>query len=253
MTDVQRSVGWHEGRAGRITASRMRDVLARSQPKFALCVVDIDGTIIERIGNGKAAEAKAAKMRATGHDVQLAMYDAGEPLKARADYLAELVCERLTGESITTGTAAPMQWGKDVEEAARTAYEARMGVIVQASGFVTHPDREYVGASPDGLIGPDGGMESKCPWNLCVHLNAVRYGMPDEHMPQVQTGMWCTGRAWWDFVSYDPRYPAHLRLYVQRIPRDDAYIARMARECDAFEIEIRNALRELETLEARAA
>ena len=148
----------------------------------------------------------------------------GKPKEARNTYLKKLVVERVTGSATESASSVAMAWGKDAEPFARTEYEAQIGRIVMQSDFLLHPIHKYVGASPDGLIGSDGGYESKCPHNSAVHLWTIRDGMPREHIAQVQGCMWITGRKWWSFVSYDPRMPPDLRLYVQRIDRDDIYI-----------------------------
>ena len=87
-----------------------------------------------------------------------------------------------------------------------------------------HHDVMMVGASPDGLIAPNGGVEIKCPHNPVRHYAALK-GMPTEHAPQVQTCIWLAEAEWWDFVSFDPRFPPHLRLIIHRIERDDGYIS----------------------------
>ena len=51
--------------------------------------------------------------------------------------------------------------------------------------------------------------------------------MPDDHRYQIQMQLACTERQWCDFVSYDPRLPDEYRLYVQRVERDDLFIATM--------------------------
>ncbi len=95
-----------------------------------------------------------------------------------------------------------------------------------------------MGGSPDGLIGDDGGWESKSPWNSANHLTTWLQGMPEEHIPQVQGLMWITGREWWDFQSFDPRLPDPLKVYIQRVPRDEKYIAALEAEVKAFEAEV---------------
>lgn len=150
----------------------------------------------------------------------------------RRNYRAQLVAERLTGVPAESYTNAAMQWGIDTEPLARAAYEALSGNIVEQVAFVTHPEL-MAGASPDGLIDSDGGLEVKCP-NTAQHIDALLKGMPPEHIPQIQGGMWLTGRQWWDFVSFDPRMPEKLQLYVQRIARDDAYITQLAAEVIVF-------------------
>jgi len=162
----------------------------------------------------------------------------------RRNYRAQLVCERLTGVPAESYINAAMQWGIDTEPLARVAYEALSGNIVEQIAFVTHPEL-MAGASPDGLIDLDGGLECKCP-NTAQHIDALLKGMPPEHIPQIQGGMWLTDRQWWDFVSFDPRMPEKLQLYVQRVPRDDAYIANLEKKVRLFLAEVDDLVAQLE-------
>lgn len=171
------------------------------------------------------------------HDV-IALGKGGKPLKARDDYLMKLVTERLTGQQEAGPNSFSLQWGKDAEPFARAAFEAETGLIVTESPFVKHPTIKWVGSSPDGLIGRDDGYESKCPKDSRVHLQTIRDGMPEEHKPQVQGGMWVTGRKRWHFVSFDPRMPDHLRLYHEVIQRDEDYIKRLETEIIKFLAEV---------------
>ncbi len=77
--------------------------------------------------------------------------------------------------------------------------------------------------------------------------------MPPDHMAQVQGVMWIADRQWLDFVSYDPRMPERLRLFKQRIPRDDAFIATLEQEVTEFLAEVAQTVTELETMAAEAA
>lgn len=144
----------------------------------------------------------------------------GKPLKARTDYIGEVVAELLTGQPREQVRAKPLDWGHDVEAAARAAYEAETGLLVDAGGFVLHSTLPYVGCSPDALVGDDGLTQAKCPYNPAVHVETLRNGMPEDHVAQVQGELWVTGRAWSDFISFDPRMPAHRRLYIQRVHAD---------------------------------
>ena len=168
----------------------------------------------------------------------LAVSAKGLPLKAREDYMMQLVTERLYNRPTDSASSQAMQWGKDSEPLARAAYEIQTGEIVLESDFVKHPKIAFVGCSPDGLIGNDGGYESKCPATSRIHVSTWRDGMPKEHAAQVQGCMWVTGRAWWDFISYDPRASEPLRLYIQRIKRDDTYIQILEAEVIKFIAEI---------------
>lgn len=160
---------------------------------------------------------------------------------ARRNYRAQLVAERLTGVPQETYTNAVMQWGIDTEPFAREAYEARTGFLVEQVAFIRHPEIA-AGCSPDGLIESDGGCEIKCPLTA-THIDTLLKGMPAEHQPQIQGAMWLSGRKWWDFVSFDPRMPEKLQLYIQRIPRDEKYIT-------SLELAVRLFLGEVDDLEA---
>jgi len=158
---------------------------------------------------------------------------------ARRNYLVELVAERFTGMLIEKGQSAAMRYGSLTKARALMAYEYHYGVKVVQVGFVAHPDIKWCGASPDGLVGDDGMIEAKCPFNSSIHVETLLASeMPKEHMPQVQGQMWVTGRKWCDFVSFDPRMPKTLRLFVQRIYRDDAYIANMDEMVKGFLLEV---------------
>lgn len=168
----------------------------------------------------------------------LAVGRTGKPLKAREDYLMQLVTERITGQQETGLTSYSLKWGQEAEPFARSEFEAETGLIVIESPFVQHPTIKWVGCSPDGLIGDDAGYESKCPKNSAIHLATIRDGMPEEHKAQVQGCMWVTGRSKWHFVSFDPRMPQHLRLYHELILRDEKYIEHMEAEIVKFLAEV---------------
>ncbi len=185
----QRSEEWHQARLGKVTASRVADVMARTKSG----------------------------------------YGAG-----RANYMAELICERLTGAQAERFTNAAMQWGTDVEPQARASYEIVTGLAVEECGLIDHPAIADFGASPDGLVGADGLVEVKCP-NTATHIETLLAGNVDgKYITQMQAQMACTGRRWCDFVSFDPRLPVDMQLFVKRVPRDDAFISEMLSEIGKF-------------------
>jgi putative phage-type endonuclease len=177
--------------------------------------------------------ARCGKATASRFRDAMATLKNGQPAQAQRDYLTELVVERLTGQPVQKFTTAAMLWGTEQEAAARAAYAQSTGTEVEETGFIAH-DTLYAGCSPDGLVDWDGLIEIKCPYNSAVHIETLLGGMPAEHMPQVQGQMWITGRQWCDFVSYDPRMPEPLQLYVQRIPADPKAIADLAFGISAF-------------------
>ena len=184
---------WFAARVGKVTASRVADVLAK-------------------VKDGEAA--------------------------GRRNYRADLVVERLTGKKTDGFTNAAMQWGVDTEPQARMAYEASTGNLVDLIGFVDHPSIDWFGCSPDGLVGDDGLIEIKCP-NTQTHLDYIEGDQPPKkYIAQMQAQMACTGRKWCDFVSFDPRLPDGLQIFITRLERDNKYILAMEDEVVKFLAEV---------------
>lgn len=185
----QRSEEWFAARVGKVTASRVADLMAKTK---------------------------------------------SGPSASRANYMAELICERLTGQRAECFTNAAMQWGTETEPQARAAYEFVTDNAVTEAGIVFHPSIADFGASPDGLIGIDGLLEIKCPSSATHIETLLTEAIPAKYMTQMQAQMACTGRVWCDFASFDPRLPGDMQLWVRRVHRDDAFIAEMEREVSAF-------------------
>lgn len=168
---------------------------------------------------------------------------------SRANYMAQLVCERLTGMPQESFSNAAMQWGTDQEPIARAEYESLRIVFVDEMGFAQHPTIENAGASPDGLVGVNGLIEIKCP-NTATHIETLLSGEPDaKYMKQMQWQMACTGRTWCDFVSFDPRMPENLRLFIKRVERDDKLIAELEGEVRKFLAELEEKCNKLKGLQ----
>lgn len=164
----------------------------------------------------------------------------------RRNLKARVVAERLTGSPYQDDyISKEMQWGMDNEASARAEYECRAGCFVERTGFIVHPEIDYTGASPDGLVGGEGLLELKCP-NTATHIGYILADIvPAEYQPQMLWQMACTCRQWCDFVSFDPRLPAHLQLFIKRFPRDDKRIAEMEREVVKFLAEVDDVLARL--------
>lgn len=209
---VQGSPEWHALRIGKVTASRVADVIAST-----------------KTGGWGAA---------------------------RANYAAELIAERLTGQPTQMFVNEAMRWGTETEPYARQAYCERFGCDVYETGFVDHPEIAMAGASPDGLVGAYGLLEIKCP-NTATHLDMLLGGsIADKYVVQMQFQMACTGRGWCDFVSFDPRMPATMRLFVRRVEQDVSRIVKLESEVQRFLEEIDGnvrVLRERYEREAQAA
>lgn len=201
---------WFAERAGRITASRICDVMAFSPSGIY----------------------KSGKRKGQAKEVR--------PLKARTDYIHQIAAERITGRAKNQVSASALEWGKECESHAREAYEETRGVLVEEVSFIVHPRHDFIGASPDFLARRlKGGGEIKCPKDQEVHLATLETGLPSEHIEQIQGGLWVTGYDWWDFVSFHPYFPSGRHIYIQRIERDNSYIAQMEAACLSLESEVR--------------
>lgn len=190
---IQGSDEWLQIRCGKVTASRVADVVAKTKTGWGA---------------------------------------------SRANYMAELIAERLTGIPAASYTNAAMTWGTEMEPGARAAYAEQTFDVITQVGFVSHPTIEDSGASPDGLVGDDGLIEIKCP-NTATHIDTLLgQAILAKYVTQMQWQMSCSGRQWCDFVSYDPRMPEDMRLFVQRLPRDDKRIAELENEIITFLAEL---------------
>jgi putative phage-type endonuclease len=187
----QRTPEWFDIRRGKVTASRIGDIL-------------------KTIRNGNWAAS-------------------------RRNYAAQLVAERLTGQTHERFfTNEAMEWGKDQEPIARQLYCAKVGNVVTEIGFVDHPTIPMAGASPDGLVGNDGLLEIKCliPAN---HQEVLLTGdIKDHYKLQMYWQMACTKRRWCDFVSYDPSLPEHMQLFIHRLEWNEAEISNLEMEVKIF-------------------
>lgn len=199
----QRSEEWFAVRRGKVTASRIADLTAKT-----------------RSGYGAS----------------------------RANYMAQLIAERLTGIVAESYTNSAMQWGMDQEPAARSLYELLQGVSVEEVGFIVHPDIAEAGASPDGLVGDEGMVEIKCP-NTATHIETLLSGsVAGKHIKQMQWQMACADRRWCDFVSFDPRMPPDLQMFVTRVDRDTAALIEITGEVVKFLGELESKIEALKNL-----
>jgi len=161
---------------------------------------------------------------------------------AYQNYMADLIAERLTGQKAESFTNAAMQWGVDKEPQARVEYEIKTGLLVEQVAFVEHPTIQMFGCSPDGYVGDDGLIEIKCP-NTSTHIDYIRQDKaPAKYVNQMQCQMAVTGRKWCDFVSFDPRLPEKLQLFIVRLERDDEYISKMEVVVQEFLNEVTSAV-----------
>jgi len=198
----QGTTEWFAARCGKVTASRVADIIAKTKTGFST---------------------------------------------SRDNYMAQLVCERMTGKPAESFSNLAMQWGTDTEPFARAAYEAKMDILVSEVGFITHPRIEMSGASPDGLAG-DGLVEIKCP-NTATHIaTLLDQKVPEKYITQMMWQMACTQRPWCDFVSFDPRMPEKHQLFIKRINFDKQLVDSLENSVIQFLGDVDLKIQQLESL-----
>lgn len=191
---------WFKARLGKVTASRVADVIAKTKSGYST---------------------------------------------SRDNYMAQLICERLTGQQGESFSNAAMAWGSETEPLARSAYENARGLLVTEVGFVNHPNIEMAGASPDGLVETLGMLEIKCP-NTATHIDTLlSLSVPTKYNTQMQWQMRCCNRKWCDFVSFDPRLPQDLQLFIKRVDFDSVYVAMLEKEVNSFLEELVDKIKKL--------
>jgi len=199
----QGTVEWFAARCGKVTASRVADIIAKTKTGFSA---------------------------------------------SRENYMAQLVCERMTEKPAESFSNSAMQWGTDTEPFARAAYEAKVDVLVSEVGFITHPLIKDAGASPDGLVGDFGLVEIKCP-NTSTHIQTLLdQKVPEKYNTQMQWQMASTMRQWCDFVSFDPRMAEGLQIFIKRVEFDPIYVAQLEKEVINFLMDVEDKIQKLNKL-----
>lgn len=189
-------------------------------------------------GSQAWAELRRGKVTASRVADATDLLKSGKPSAKRETYMGELIAERLTGLVVEKYQNELMRHGTAMEPDARALYEFMLGVNVEQIAFVEHPTIPMAGCSPDGLVGSDGLIEIKAP-STSTHVDTLlAQAIPDEYRKQCVWQMACTGRRWVDFISYDPRLPPHLTMFVCRLERADAAIAELETSVRAFLAEI---------------
>jgi len=201
---AQGTQDWFDARNGRVTASRIKDVMAYRKPTKA----------------------------------QLAAGELPGPRQERIDYRTEIIAETLLGEALPHFVSDAMKWGIEQEALASTEYEIESPEDVSGVGFVYHPSIDRAGASPDRLVGKYGLLEVKCP-NTTTHIEWILAGVvPEEHRQQMYFQMRCCERDWCDFMSFDSRLPKRYQKFVKRLFADEAIMDAIDAEVLKFLAEV---------------
>lgn len=165
--------------------------------------------------------------------------------QTKTDMLWEIIAERMFKDSDKENYSSyAMERGKILECEARKLYQVENEVLVRECGFVDMdaPYNHFVGCSPDGLVGEDGGIEIKSPLakNFLQWTGPADGGLEvtyikPEYYTQVQFNLLVTGRKWWDFMYYHPRAGLAVKRYYPD-PEHQQKIIDALNECIRFVI-----------------
>lgn len=153
--------------------------------------------------------------------------------ETRNTLLLKITAERITGKLIeNTYSNSDMERGVNNENIARIGYELFSDNTVQEVGFCELDD--WVGSSPDGLVGEDGIIEIKCPKET-VFLNQIIHNkIKPEYLTQIQFNLYVLDRKWCDYIAYNESF----NLYVKRVERDEEYIDKIKENIERCKIDI---------------
>ena len=183
---------------------------------------------------------RLGKITGTGFSDVVAKGKGGSPSKTRATYLSRKLREHKYGRRFESGVNSyHMKRGVLLEDEGIEVFEFKTHDIVSKVGFVEF--NEWIGVSPDGLIGDDGGIEIKCPMDT-THQKYLDADKITDYDWQVHGNMMVTGRKWWKLVSYHPDFIGNGRddrMLIKTYERDEKKIDELRYECDRFAKELK--------------
>lgn len=141
----------------------------------------------------------------------------------------ESLCKKLVMEFIypqtkSDYTSESMENGNELESSARFLYEAENNVEVIEVGFIQYND--FIGVSPDGLVGEKGIIEIKCPTSKVFFDYMIDGKVDTKYEWQMQMQMLVSGRDWCDYVVYNPNF-AEKGFIVKRIEKNQAMFEKL--------------------------
>lgn len=159
--------------------------------------------------------------------------------KGGMTYVIEIILQRETDGEIENYNLRQFKHGKEYEKEAAFVFKTKTGKEITKYGeeqeFIKISD--YVGCTPDGLVGEDEGIETKCPDSKTHYFNLQNLKAENlkEIYPayywQMQGCMYVTGRKKWYFVSYDPRFKnPEKRILILEIERNEEDILDLKRK-----------------------
>ena len=202
----QRTDEWFQQRLGKVTASRISDVIAKTKTGVSTSRQNYLVQLVSERLTGKKGDSF----------VNQAMLDGIERESA-----ARELYERTKGVSVT-----------------EVGFFDHPTIAMSGAS----PDGA-VNAEEDGKYA--GLIEVKSPIETTHTNTLMSKSVPSKYIPQMQWQLACTGAKWVDFVSYNPNFPEELQLFVARVDRDDTYIGELEAEVIKFLDEVEQTILKL--------
>ncbi len=191
----QRTEEWFQARLGKVTASRISDVIAKTKTGVSTSRQNYLIQLVSERLTGKKGDSYVNQAMLDGIEREDA---------ARSLYMLN----------------------KDVDVTEVGFFDHP---VIKNSG--ASPD----GAVHAEIEGKYAGLiEIKCPIETTHTNTLMSKSVPSKYISQMQWQLACTGAKWVDFVSYNPNFPEELQLFVARVDRDNAYIAELEAEVIKF-------------------
>jgi putative phage-type endonuclease len=193
-------------------------------------------------------KARAGKITASNAWKIIDRTAKGLPTADHTNFKFSLVTERLTGEPTITFVNDAMRHGTNTEPEARAFFSELYDVTVEEVGFMTHPEFEFMGCSPDGIIGGDTLLEIKC-LTTKSHLEMLLSRAPiKDHVLQVQFQMLITGTSLAHLLYYDPRLPLELQSKIFSIEADTEVLNKLRDSAIELDLEVNNIINQLKEI-----
>ena len=199
-------------------------------------------------GSPEWLKARAGKITASNAWKIIDRTAKGLPTADHTNFKFSLVTERLTGEPTITFVNDAMRHGTNTEPEARAFFSELYDVTVEEVGFMTHPEFEFLGCSPDGIIGGDTLLEIKC-LTTKSHLEMLLSRAPiKDHVLQVQFQMLITGTTLAHLLYYDPRLPLELQSKIFSLEADTEVQNQLRDSAIALDLEVNTIINQLKEI-----
>lgn len=146
----------------------------------------------------------------------------------------ELAAQRITQYVEPGYIGENMLRGWQDEITARELYSQHRAPVQEVGGMCRDFGTFKLWCSPDGLVGTDGGTESKSRIQKYQIQTITSNEVPQDHVLQVQGCLAVSGREWWDYISFCGGMP----MWVIRVLPDPAIQQAIKEACEAFEVKI---------------